>query len=134
QWRIAGDPTEGAFVVAAAKAGYYQDSLGKEYPRVAEIPFDSDRKRMTTFHPDPRYGDYVAYMKGAPDVVLGLCEHVLEDGVMRPLTNERRRNILEENQALAANALRVLGVAFRPLEAVPDNPQPESCETQFTFV
>ena len=134
QWRIAGDPTEGAFVVAAAKAGYYQDSLREEYPRVSEIPFDSDRKRMTTFHPDPRYGDYVAYMKGAPDVVLGLCEQVLEDGVMRPLTEERRRNILEENEALAANALRVLGVAFRPIKAIPENPQPESCEMQFTFV
>jgi Ca2+-transporting ATPase len=134
QWRIAGDPTEGAFVVAAAKAGYYQDSLGEEYPRVAEIPFDSDRKRMTTFHPDPRYGDYVAYMKGAPDVVLGLCDRILEDGVRRPLTEERSRNILEANEALAANALRVLGVAFRPIEAVPDNPQPESCEREFTFV
>jgi Ca2+-transporting ATPase len=134
QWRIAGDPTEGAFVVAAAKAGYYQDSLGAEYPRTAEIPFDSERKRMTTFHPDPRYGDYVAYMKGAPDVVLSLCEQVLEDGVMRPLTDERRRNILEENAELAANALRVLGVAFRPLKAVPDNPQPDECETDFTFI
>ena len=134
QWRIAGDPTEGAFVVAAAKAGYWQNSLGEEYPRIAEIPFDSERKRMTTFHPDPRYGDYVAYMKGAPDVVLGLCEQVLEDGIMRPLTNERRRNILEENAALAANALRVLGVAFRPLKSVPDNPQPEDSETGFTFI
>jgi Ca2+-transporting ATPase len=134
QWRIAGDPTEGAFVVAAAKAGYYQDSLGAEYPRTAEIPFDSERKRMTTFHPDPRYGDYVAYMKGAPDVVLSLCEQVLEDGVMRPLTGERRRNILEENAELAANALRVLGVAFRPLKAVPDNPRPDECETNFTFI
>ncbi len=134
QWRIAGDPTEGAFVVAAAKAGYWQDSLGEEYPRIAEIPFDSERKRMTTFHPDPRYGDYVAYMKGAPDVVLGLCEQVLEDGIMRRLTDERRRNILEENAALAANALRVLGVAFRPLKAVPDHPQPDDCETGFTFI
>ncbi|MFN2219701.1 MAG: cation-translocating P-type ATPase, partial [Anaerolineae bacterium] len=134
QWRIAGDPTEGAFVVAAAKAGYYQDSLRAEYPRTAEIPFDSERKRMTTFHPDPRYGDYVAYMKGAPDVVLSLCEHVLEDGVMRPLTDERRRNILEENAELAANALRVLGVAFRPLKTVPDNPRPDECETNFTFI
>jgi len=134
QWRIAGDPTEGAFVVAAAKAGYYQDSLGAEYPRIAEIPFDSERKRMTTFHPDPRYGDYVAYMKGAPDVVLGLCERVLEDGIMRPLTDERRRNILDENAELAANALRVLGVAFRPIKAVPDNPRPEECETGFTFI
>jgi Ca2+-transporting ATPase len=133
-WRIAGDPTEGAFVVAAAKGGYWKDELGKEYPRSAEIPFDSDRKRMTTFHPDPRYGDYVAYMKGAPDIVLGLCHQVLEDGVMRPLTEERRRNVLEENEALAANALRVLGVAFRPLKVIPNDPQPEDCEQGFTFI
>jgi Ca2+-transporting ATPase len=133
-WRIAGDPTEGAFVVAAAKAGYHKNELGTEYPRIAEIPFDSERKRMTTFHPDPRYGDYVAYMKGAPDVVLGLCNQVLEDGLMRPLTEERRRNILYENEALAANALRVLGVAFRPLKTVPDNPQPEDSEHAFTFI
>ncbi len=133
-WRIAGDPTEGAFVVAAAKAGYWRGELGEEYPRVAEIPFDSDRKRMTTFHPDPRYGDYVAYMKGAPDVVLGLCGRVLEDGMMRPLTEERRRNILDQNEALAANALRVLGVAFRPLKQVPDHPQPEDSEQDFTFI
>jgi Ca2+-transporting ATPase len=133
-WRIAGDPTEGAFVVAAAKAGYLKDELGREYPRLAEIPFDSVRKRMSTFHPDPRYGGYVAYMKGAPDIVLGLCDQVLEDGVMRPLTTERRRNILEENAALAANALRVLGVAFRPLKKVPDNPQPEDSEHDLTFI
>ena len=134
QWRIAGDPTEGAFVVAAAKAGYEKDKLGQEYPRVAEIPFDSERKRMTTFHPDPRYGDYVAYMKGAPDIVLRLCNQVLEDGVMRPLTDERRDNILEENEALAANALRVLGVAFRPLKEIPENPQPGDSEHDFTFI
>jgi Ca2+-transporting ATPase len=133
-WHIAGDPTEGAFVVAAAKAGYIREELGEEYPRLAEIPFDSDRKRMTTFHPDPRYGDYVAYMKGAPDIVLGLCEEILEDGKMRRLTAERKRNILEENEALAANALRVLGVAFRPLKTVPDNPQPNDTENAFTFI
>jgi P-type Ca2+ transporter type 2C len=133
-WRIAGDPTEGAFVVAAAKAGYWKDELGKEYPRIAEIPFDSERKRMTTFHPDPRYGNYVAYMKGAPDVVLGLCHQVLEDGTMRPLTDERRSNMLGQNEALAANALRVLGVAFRPLKEVPDNPQPDQAEEGFTFI
>jgi Ca2+-transporting ATPase len=133
-WRIGGDPTEGAFVVAAAKAGYSKEELGEEYPRIAEIPFDSERKRMTTFHPDPRYGHYVAYMKGAPDIVLGLCNHVLEDGVIRPLTDERRVNILEENEALAANALRVLGVAFRPLTEMPDNLQPDHVERDFAFV
>jgi len=133
-WRIAGDPTEGAFVVAAAKAGYWWQQLSQEYPRLAEIPFDSDRKRMTTFHPDPRYGEYVAYVKGAPDVVLGLCSHVLEDGVVRPLTDERRDDILGENSALAANALRVLGVAFRPLGAVPENPQPDQAERDLVFI
>jgi Ca2+-transporting ATPase len=133
-WRIAGDPTEGAFVVAAAKAGYTREELGAEYVRIEEIPFDSERKRMTTFHPDPRYGGHVAYMKGAPDVVLGLCNQVLEDGAMRPLTDERRRNILEENEALAANALRVLGVAFRPLAEVPANPQPAKVEQDFIFI
>ena len=133
-WRIAGDPTEGAFVVAAAKAGYGKDALARQYPRLAEIPFDSERKRMTTFHPDPRYGDYVAYMKGAPDIVLGLCNQVLEDGSIRPLTAERRDNILGENEALAANALRVLGVAFRPLKEVPENPQAEDSERDLTFV
>jgi len=133
-WRIAGDPTEGAFVVAAAKARYLKDELSREYPRLAEIPFDSDRKRMTTIHPDPRYGDFVAYVKGAPDVVLGLSSHVLEDGVIRPLTHERRENILEENKALAANALRVLGAAFRPLKEVPGDPTPDSVERDLTFI
>jgi Ca2+-transporting ATPase len=133
-WRIAGDPTEGAFVVAAAKAGYWRDDLSREYPRYAEIPFDSDRKRMTTIHPDPRYGGYVAYVKGAPDVILELSTQVLEDGQMRPLTEERRRNLLEQNEALAANALRVLGVAFRPLQEVPDQVTPENMERDLTFV
>jgi Ca2+-transporting ATPase len=134
QWRIAGDPTEGAFVVAAAKAGYWRGDLTREYPRLAEIPFDSDRKRMTTFHPDPRYGGNVAYMKGAPDIVLRLCQTVLEDGAIRPLTEERRGNILEQNESLAANALRVLGVAFRPLDEVPESPQPEDWERGFAFI
>ncbi|MGQ9598992.1 MAG: cation-translocating P-type ATPase [Anaerolineae bacterium] len=133
-WRIAGDPTEGAFVVAAAKAGYWKTELSREYPRLAEIPFDSERKRMTTFHPDPRYGGYVAYMKGAPDIVLGLCDRALEDGMIRPLSHERRQNILEQNEALAANALRVLGVAFRPLTEVPPNPTPEEVERDFVFI
>jgi Ca2+-transporting ATPase len=134
QWRMVGDPTEGAFVVAAAKAGYWKDELGQEYPRLAEIPFDSDRKRMTTIHPDPRYGDYVAYVKGAPDIVLGCSDHVLEDGAIRSLTEERRTNILEQNAALASNALRVLGVAFRPLKAVPNEPTPETTERDLVFI
>ena len=134
EWRMVGDPTEGAFVVAAAKAGLWQEELEKDYPRLAEIPFDSERKRMTTIHPDPRYGGYVAYVKGAPDVVLNLCEKVIEDGVEHSLTAERREHILEVNEALASNALRVLGVAYRPLDAVPANPSPDEVEQKLTFV
>ncbi|MDH7474867.1 MAG: cation-translocating P-type ATPase [Anaerolineae bacterium] len=134
EWRMVGDPTEGAFVVAAAKAGLWREELEKDYPRLAEIPFDSGRKRMTTIHPDPRYGGYVAYVKGAPDVVLELCEKVVEDGIERPLNAERRKYILEVNEALASNALRVLGVAYRPLDAVPKNPSPDEVERDLTFV
>jgi P-type Ca2+ transporter type 2C len=134
-WRIAGDPTEGAFVVAAAKAGYTHEGLSQDYPRVAEIPFDSDRKRMTTIHPDPRRaGSYVAFVKGAPDVVLGLCTHVVEDGQVRDLTDERRSNILRENEGLASNALRVLGVAFRELPQLSEEPTPGNTECCLIFI
>jgi Ca2+-transporting ATPase len=134
EWRMVGDPTEGAFVVAAGKAELWREELVHDYPRLAEIPFDSERKRMTTIHPDPRYGDYVAYVKGAPDVVLDLCEKVVEDGIERPLTAERRNYILEVNEALASNALRVLGVAYRPLDAVPGDPSSDAVEQKLTFI
>ncbi len=114
-WFLVGDPTEGALVVAAAKAGLWQEELAQAYPRRQEIPFDSTRKRMTTIHPDPRHGGYVAYVKGAPDLLLELCHKVIEDGTERPLTGERRGDILSTNEALSSNALRVLGVAYRPL-------------------
>jgi len=133
-WRMVGDPTEGALVVAAAKAGFWREELEQDYPRLAEIPFDSERKRMTTIHPDPKWGGYVAYVKGAPDIIIGLCHEVVEDGEERPLTAERRRRILEVNEALASNALRVLGVAYRPLAEVPKNPTVTEIERDLTFV
>ncbi len=133
-WRMVGDPTEGALVVAAAKAGFWRDALERDYPRLAEIPFDSERKRMTTIHPDPKWGGYVAYVKGAPDITIGLCHEVVEDGQERPLTAEKRRRILEVNEALASNALRVLGVAYRPLAEVPRHPTVEEIERDLTFV
>ncbi len=133
-WRMVGDPTEGALVVAAAKANLWQRELAQEYPRLNEIPFDATRKRMTTLHPDPRYGDYVAYVKGAPDLLLELCNRVIEDGAERPLTRENRRRILEVNESLSSNALRVLGVAYRPLARIPASPTVEEVERDLTFV
>ena len=145
-WRIIGDPTEGALVVAAAKAGLRRADMSKALPRVAEIPFDSDRKRMTTIHRhDPAaartstpaelsYPPIFAFVKGAPDVVLDLCSRVLQDGQAVPLTEDKRREILERNREMAGNALRLLAVAYRPLDAVPENPDPDKVEMDLTFI
>ncbi|MGH8633484.1 MAG: HAD-IC family P-type ATPase [Burkholderiales bacterium] len=144
-WRIIGDPTEGAMVVVAAKAGLKRAELEKAMPRVQEIPFDSDRKRMTTIHspdgahgqalaPNFRYPRHVAFVKGAPDVLLDLCSHVQESGQPVPLTDAKRRDILDQNRDLASDALRVLGVAYRPLGTVPETCTPETIEKELTFV
>jgi Ca2+-transporting ATPase len=144
-WRIVGDPTEGAMVVVATKAGHERAELEKTMPRVQEIPFDSDRKRMTTIHSTEdargevlassfRYPAHVAFVKGAPDVLLDLCGHVQESGRPVPLTEAKRREILDHNRDLASHALRVLGVAYRPLEGVPAAPTPETIEKELTFV
>nr|NIO69544.1 HAD-IC family P-type ATPase [Anaerolineae bacterium] len=146
-WRMVGDPTEGALVVAAAKADLWKDRVEEVYPRLAEVPFDSERKRMSTIHRVPEdtsegalkpwvegLGPYVAYVKGAPDIILGLCTRVLEDGREFPLDESSRQRILEINAALASNALRVLGVAYRSLSEIPENPTPEAVERDLVFM
>jgi Ca2+-transporting ATPase len=132
QGRIIGDPTEGAMAVVAMKAGFQRAELEKAMPRVQEIPFDSDRKRMTTIHQGD--GAPLAFVKGAPDVVLDLCTRIRDHGEAMPLNEEKKREVLEQNRDLASHALRVLAVACRPLESVPGNPTPESLEKELTFV
>jgi len=116
-WAVQGDPTEGALIVAARKAGLTSDALDARYPRVAEIPFSSERKLMSTVHRDADTGGFVLMTKGAPDVLLGRCTHELVGGSARPLTDERRDEIRASNEALAGEALRTLGLAFRELPA-----------------
>ncbi len=134
-WRMVGDPTEGALVVAAAKAGYWREEVEQDFPRVAEIPFDSARKRMTTIHELPHYpystksaelvselgqdSAYIAFVKGAPDVLLNLCTRIYRRGRIEPLTDVDRARILETNAGLASNALRVLAVAAKDLADLP---------------
>ncbi|MEM2758843.1 MAG: HAD-IC family P-type ATPase, partial [Candidatus Methanomethylicia archaeon] len=113
-WEIFGDPTEGALIVAAEKAGIKREELEKNYPRIGEIPFSSERKRMTTIHKTPE-GEIHAYMKGAPEIVLGKCSKIIENGVEIPLTEEHRKKILKLNEEMASNALRVLAMAYRKL-------------------
>jgi Ca2+-transporting ATPase len=115
QWSIKGDPTEGALVVVAVKAGLHQDELRLEYPRIEEMPFSSERKRMTTIH-QMEHGKRVAFMKGAPEVVLERCSRILEDGGMGELGEIEKAQILTVNEKMAQEALRVLGVAYRELQ------------------
>jgi P-type Ca2+ transporter type 2C len=144
-WQIIGDPTEGAMVAAAAKSGYRREELMQALPRVQEIPFDSDRKRMTTIHhvegvhaqtllSNLGCPPVVAFVKGAPDVVLDLCVGTLESGRAIVLTEEMRETILGQNRDMASKALRVLAVAFRPLREVPASVTPETVETDLVFV
>jgi Ca2+-transporting ATPase len=144
-WQILGDPTEGALVVAAAKSGYRRDEASKALPRVQEIPFDSERKRMSTIHRidgeqvRPLFsglGDMplVAFVKGAPDVILELCGKQLVCGQAVDLGDAQRSAILEQNHDMASKALRVLAVACRPLIELPSTISPETIEKDLVFV
>lgn len=115
-WRMVGDPTEGALVVLAGKAGLWRNQVEQEHPRVAEVPFDSVRKRMTTVHTMPGDAEpYRAFVKGAPDILLPLCTHIETERGIEPLTTETRAAIARANDEMATQALRVLAVASRTL-------------------
>lgn len=109
RWRVEGDATEGALVVAAAKAGLEQAELNHREPRVQEIPFSSERRRMTTLHAGA--GDVVAYSKGAADVILADCERQLHGDRELPLTAADRECFLSLERELASQGLRVLALA-----------------------
>ncbi|TSC99223.1 MAG: Ca2+-transporting ATPase [Candidatus Peregrinibacteria bacterium Greene1014_49] len=106
---IAGDPTEGALVVAAAKAGLYRGDLEKQAPRIGEIPFTSETKRMVTLHKTDN--GHIAYAKGAPEMLLPLCNRIWGESGEETLSNERREEILAAATTMASQALRVLAIA-----------------------
>jgi P-type Ca2+ transporter type 2C len=116
RWTVQGDPTEGALIVAARKAGLEDEALDARFARVAEVPFSSERKLMSTIHTDAERQDrLLALTKGAPDILLARCSQELVGEELRPLTAERRAELLQMNDELAGAALRTLGVAFRSL-------------------
>ena len=116
---IVGDPTEGALLVAAAKWGIRRAAVDAEMPRVAELPFDSERKRMTVIR---RWEDTSrAFVKGAPEVILERCTSIRTDDGVRPLTDEDRIAMARTAALLAHDALRVLAIAERSLESFPDS-------------
>jgi Ca2+-transporting ATPase len=141
-WQIIGDPTEGAMIVAAAKAGLSRDETEQALPRVMEIPFDSERKRMTTIHRRKAARSQlpfecpstVAFLKGAPDILLNLCSHIVMDGNAVPFSEATKQKVLSVNQDMARQALRVLGVAYRPMDEIPQDCNSTTVERDLTFV
>jgi Ca2+-transporting ATPase len=113
RWTVQGDPTEGALLVAARKAGLRPEVLDARLPRVGEVPFSSERKLMSTLHRDTEQQRGILFTKGAPDVLLTRCSSEIVGNDLRPLTAARRTEILQTNEALAGEALRTLAVARR---------------------
>ncbi len=116
QETIIGDPTEGAMVVLAHKYGLEKDVWESKYPRLQEIPFDSDRKLMSTFH--QMEDGIIMYTKGAPDELLRRCHKVFLRGEVQELSEEKRKEILSKNMEFAESALRVIGVAFKKVDEI----------------
>lgn len=129
-WQIKGDPTEGAFVVIAAKAGIKPHELIENAPRIGEIPFSSETKRMTTVHKTEQ--GKIAYSKGAAEVILGSCRYILINGGQVALDDKKREEIVANGQAMASEALRVLGAAYKPLAH--DTPVDSNVEKDMVFV
>jgi P-type Ca2+ transporter type 2C len=118
KWEVKGDPTEGALVVAAAKAGLGKAELDAQFPRVSEIPFTAETKRMTTLHETP--DGITAYAKGAPEVIVQSCARQLTERGEEPLDDARRAEVLEVARRMAGEALRVLAVAYKR-DAAPED-------------
>jgi len=148
-YRMVGDPTEGALVVAATKAGVSLEDLNQNYPRIQEVPFDSERKRMLTLHElrephpedvSPLYDDkkknwQAVLVKGAPDLVLNLCTSYqsMDDRVL-PLTEDHRMRVLISNDLMTQDALRVLGLAYRIIPDVKGIDDLKQAEQDLIFV
>jgi Ca2+-transporting ATPase len=154
QFHAVGDPTEGALVVVAFRCGLRKSSLERSFPRVAEIPFDAERKRMTTVHSLPAApyslaealesidfaalgvadSSHIAFTKGGVVSVLSVCHQVWVNGVIEPLNETWQEKILADNDRLAGDGMRVLGVAFRPLTETSDDFEVKTREKDLIFV
>jgi Ca2+-transporting ATPase len=130
---ILGDPTEAALVVAAVKAGLAQDLAQQAYPRVFELPFDSERKMMTTVHSGFAEAAHLSLTKGAPDIVITRCVSYLTSAGVRPFTDDMKEKALETNRRLAASALRVLSFAYKAYDNA-DTAVDSAAEDSMIFV
>ena len=132
EWDVIGDPTEGALLTAGAKAGFDLDKLETEYPLVEEHPFDSERKRMTMVR---RKGEmHVAFVEGAPDVLIERCTQVQTGGEVQSLTREQHDAVLAANDKMASAAMRVLAMAYREIPAVAGATTADELEQDLVFL
>ena len=133
-YKIVGDPTEGALHTAAGKQDITKDESNQNYPRIEEIPFDSERKMMTTFHDKFLTDKVVSFTKGAPDIVIEKCSKILIDNEIKPLTEKLKQKLLKKNSEYAKQALRVLAYALREHEGLPSEITSENIEKDMVFV
>lgn len=112
KWEIVGDPTEGAMIVGARKAGLHKEELEKKYPRIDLIPFDSERKFMAALNETPENGREI-FLKGAPEVVLDMCDNLYEDNNIIRLTEDKMEKLKSINERLAKESYRILGLAYK---------------------
>lgn len=129
-YRVVGDPTEGCLLTLAEKAGYQEEETEGKHPRLAEVPFDSRRKRMSTVHNFD--GQRLLLCKGAPDIILEQCSKIREGEKEREITEKDRKAILKANETYAKQALRVLGFAYKPVEEKKE--YGEADENELVFV
>ena len=133
-YKIIGDPTEGALVTLAGKSDVNKKDINSSYPRIGEIPFDSDRKMMTTFHKGYIKDKVVSFTKGAPDIVIDRCSHISTNGQVVPFNNELKEEVLKINSLFSKDALRVLAFAYKEYDSMPEDISSESNENNMVFV
>ena len=133
-YKIIGDPTEGAIITFTGKLGQTAEQLNMIYPRIEELPFDSARKMMTTFHSNYINGKIVSFTKGAPDIVISKCTKMALNGKIVDFTKELKDKVLAVNTKFARSALRVLSMAYNVWNEVPQHPSFELVENDMIFV
>lgn len=133
-YKIIGDPTEGALVTLAGKANIVKSEINKNYPRIEEIPFDSERKMMSTFHKNYIPEKIVSFTKGAPDIVIDRCSHISMNNKVIAFTEDLKKEVLSVNSKLSKDALRVLAFAYREYDTLPEDISPDNNERNMIFV
>lgn len=133
-YKVIGDPTEGSLISFSQKTGIYKEDINKEFPRIGEIPFDSHRKMMTSFHENFLPDKVIAFTKGAPDIILDRCSKISTEGQVLKFTDERKKEVLKINSEFSRLALRVLAFSYSEYDQLPENPTSDEVEKDMTFV